>query len=51
MPAAVLALVSRADLRLWWHIEALTPEAGDGGGGGIEDGGGRSPHPKPSAQP
>ena len=45
MPAAVLALVSRADLRLWWHIEALSPEAGNGGGGdggsgGIEDGGG-----------
>ena len=41
MPAAVLALVSRADLRLWWHIEALAPEAGGGGGGGVEDGGGR----------
>ncbi len=30
MPSAVLWLVSRADLRLWWHIEPL-PADGDGG--------------------
>ena len=45
MPALTLCLlVSRADLRLRWHIEALSPEAADGGGGdsgggGPEDGG------------
>ena len=40
MPAAVLALVSLAELRLWWHIEALAPEAPpEAGGGGLEGGG------------
>ena len=39
MPAAVLTLVSQADLRLWWNVEVLAPEASCDGGNGLEDGG------------